>query len=258
MIARRINGERLAILGWPRAILMQLAHPLIAAGVSQYSTFRGGAAEAAARLHHTIGAMLSLTFGDDARRAGALARIRGIHREVNGCLSESVGPFPAGTRYSAEDPELLLWVHATVLDSTVDVYQRLVGPLTAAELDAYCMESLPTLLDLGGDAVAAPRSWTGLREYMTRVEQSGMLAASASTRELADRVLAPSGAVWAMPLGAMNRLITVGLLPASIRDVFNYPWDRAREARFARALAVMRTVRRAAPASIAHWRDARA
>lgn len=245
------------ILGWPRAILMQLAHPLVAAGVSQYSTFRGGAAEAAARLHHTVGAMLALTFGDQARRGAAIARIREIHRQVNGTLGESVGPFAAGTYYTAEDPELLLWVHATLLDSTVDVYQRLVGPLTRADLDAYCDESLPTLVELGGDPVTAPRTWEGLLAYMTRMEQSAVLATAKSTRDLADRVLAPHGAVWAVPLGALNRLITIGLLPPSMRGVYGYRWDPTREARFTRTMRVIRAARRGAPAFIAQWRDAR-
>lgn len=257
-VSRRINAERLVLIGWSRAILMQLAHPLIAAGVSQYSTFRGSASEAATRLHHTVGAMLSLTFGDETRRAAAIARIRDIHRQVNGRLAEPVGAFPAGTRYSAEDPELLLWVHATLLDSTVDVYQRLVGPLTPADLDAYCVESAPTLVGLGGDPVTAPRSWNALRAYMTQVEQSGVLATTAATRNLAGLVLSPHGALWAVPVGALNRLITIGLLPASLRDVFGYAWDETLDGRFTRAMRLIRTVRRATPRSMRQWRDARA
>ena len=108
LVVQRVNSERLVLLGWSRAILMQIAHPLIAAGVTQHSTFRGGVLDAAKRLHHTIAAMLSLTFGDDERRAAAVARIRGIHRSVNGALETAAGPFAAGSRYSAEDPALLL------------------------------------------------------------------------------------------------------------------------------------------------------
>src|SRR5687767_14082362 len=132
-IVRRVNGERLVVLGWPRAILMQLAHQLIAAGIAEHSAYRGGASEAAVRLRHTVWAMLSLTFGDQARRSEALSRIRAIHKTVHGTLSEHAGPFPAGTRYSAEDPALLLWVHATVLESDVEFYQRVVRPLTVTE-----------------------------------------------------------------------------------------------------------------------------
>jgi uncharacterized protein (DUF2236 family) len=96
-ILHRVNGERVVVLGWPRAILMQLAHPLIAAGVAEHSAFRGGAAEAAVRLRHTVWAMLSLTFGSEDRRRQALSRIRSIHETVHGTLPRGAGPFPEGT-----------------------------------------------------------------------------------------------------------------------------------------------------------------
>src|SRR5689334_8440880 len=106
-VARRVNAERLVVLGWSRAILLQLAHPLIAAGVYEHSTFRASPVAALSRLHHTVGAMLALTFRDEAERARALDGVRAIHARVNGTLKEPVGRFPAGTRYSAEDPELV-------------------------------------------------------------------------------------------------------------------------------------------------------
>ena len=135
-VVRRVNGERLTLIGWTRAILLQIAHPLVAAGVFEHSGFRGSPVAAAARLHHTVKAMLALTFGDDAGRRRALEGILTIHRRVNGKLPEAVGVFPAGTPYSAEDPALVLWVHVTLLESLPLVYELLVAPLTASEHDA--------------------------------------------------------------------------------------------------------------------------
>ena len=63
-ITWRVNAERIVLLGWARAILLQLAHPLVAAGVFDHSGFRGTPYAAASRLYHTVHAMLSLTFGD--------------------------------------------------------------------------------------------------------------------------------------------------------------------------------------------------
>jgi uncharacterized protein (DUF2236 family) len=99
--------------------------------VSEHSTFRDGPLAAAARLHHTVRSMLALTFGDDAAREAALEGIRAIHRRVHGQLTIGTGRFPAGTPYSAEDPDLLLWVHATLLDSIPRIYELIVAPLTA-------------------------------------------------------------------------------------------------------------------------------
>ena len=134
-IASRVNAERVLLLAWARAILLQLAHPLVAAGVDDHSTFREGRLTAVSRLHHTVRAMLSLTYGSAAERDATLATINGIHRRVNGTLRGPVGPFAAGTRYSAEDPALLLWVHATLLESVPLVYNRVVRPLSDTELD---------------------------------------------------------------------------------------------------------------------------
>src|SRR5918994_3653424 len=100
LVSRRVNAERIVVLSWSRAILLQLAHPLVAAGVAEHSSFRHGRLTAARRLHQTIRAMLALTFGDDGARTHALEGIRGIHRRVHGRLHAAVGFFPAGAPYS--------------------------------------------------------------------------------------------------------------------------------------------------------------
>jgi uncharacterized protein (DUF2236 family) len=257
MIAEKINRERVVLLGWSRAILMQIAHPLIAAGVIHHSSFRGGALQAAVRLHHTVSAMLSLTFGSAERRAAAIARIRTIHTTVNGTLAVGVGALPAGTRYSAEDPALLLWVHATLLDSTVDIYQRVVGPLTVEELNLFCVEAAPLVHDLGGDPAATPRSWDALQDYMSGVSASGVLAVSDEARELGAAVLSPRAAGIAVPLGGLHQLIAVGLLPGALRVEYGFGWDAGRARRFERAIRTLRVMRRLTPPAVAHWRAAR-
>ena len=116
-VAHRVNAERVVLLGWGRAILLQLAHPLVAAGVHDHSSVRATPWAAATRLHTTVRAMLALTFGTDAERQHALYGIQQIHRRVRGHLPTAVGAWAAGTAYSAEDPALVLWVHLTLLES---------------------------------------------------------------------------------------------------------------------------------------------
>src|SRR6187399_2791795 len=140
MVARRINAERMVLLGWSRAILLQMAHPLIAAGVVDHSHFRSGAREAALRLRGTIRSMLALAFGDPVAYAKSIATIRAIHTRVHGRLKQPTGVFPAGAPYSAEDPALVLWVHATFMESAVLVYERLIAPVSEADRDRYCDE----------------------------------------------------------------------------------------------------------------------
>jgi hypothetical protein len=138
VIARRINRETVVLLGWGRAILMQLAHPLVAAAVRDYSRFDQSAGGYVRRVRRTVGGMLAITFGSAAAAQESLARINGIHHQVRGTLRDAVGVFPAGTPYSATDPDLLNWVHATIVDSMIVTYELLVAPLSEAECDQFC------------------------------------------------------------------------------------------------------------------------
>lgn len=256
-ISRRINAERLMLLGWSRAILLQLAHPLIAAGVAEHSSFRAGTFTAIVRLHETIRSMLALTFGDDRAWQQTIDKIRGIHRRVNGRLRETAGRFPAGTPYSAEDPDLLLWVHATLLDSIPLVYERIVAPLTGAERDAYCVEAAPVAVALGAREREIPRTWTALRAYLDATYASGSIVVSAQARELAAAVLSPPLAWSVAPVSWSNRLIGVGLLPHHVRAEYGFRWNHARERQLRQALAVIRAARRVTPSRIALWPEAR-
>ena len=256
-VAWRVNAERLALLGWGRAILMQLAHPLVAAGVAEHSTFRGGPLAAAWRLHHTVRAMLSLTFGDRAAQEATLETIRGIHRRVHGLLPEAAGRFAAGTPYSAEDPDLVLWVHATLLDSLPLIYGRVIAPLSPADLDAYCAEAAGVAIALGARDAEVPRTWTSLRRYVDEILASGSIAVSGQARELAHAVLAPPIRVLVYPAARVNRLVTVGLLPPEIRRQYGFAWDDGAERRMNRALEWVRAVRRVTPRQLAWWPQAR-
>lgn len=257
MIAERLNAERVVLLGWSRAILLQLAHPLVAAGVAEHSTFRDGGVTAALRLHQTVRAMLSLTFGSDAQRSATLAHINAIHQRVNGVLARTVGPFAAGTRYSAEDPKLLLWVHATLLESIPIVYEMLIAPLSAAERDQYCREAGPIVRALGASD-GVPESWAQVRAYMDGVYASGQVAVGSEARAIADAVLAPPLAWMLGPIPRINRLFTVGLLPPAIRDQYEFEWSDADARALARWTRVIGKMRSALPDRLALWPEARA
>lgn len=246
------------VLGWSRAILLQLAHPLIAAGVAEHSSFRGGSLAAVFRLHHTIRAMLALTFGDPPARQAALEGIRTIHRRVHGHLPAAAGIFPAGTPYSAEDPALVLWVHATLLESIPLAYERIVGPLTEGERDLYCAEAAEIAVDLGAPREDVPRTWAATLDYLARTYASGAIAVSAQARELAAVVLSPPFGWLAGPLTRINRLATVGLLPPPLRAQYGLAWDDRRdELRLARTLRRLQALRRVVPRRVAWWPEAR-
>lgn len=258
LVSHRINAERLMLVGWSRAILLQLAHPLIAAGVAEHSTFRGNPLATAARLHHTVRAMLALTFGDAAARESALEGIRTIHRRVHGRLPVAAGRFPAGTPYSAEDSDLLVWVHVTLLESILLVYDAIVAPLSNDERDRYCMEASSVPIALGARESDVPRSWAAVRSCLDATYAGGTIAASDQARALAAAVLAPpmARAIW--PLTWANRVLTVGLLPDEIRQQYGFAWSPSSERAQRRLLRTLAWLQAVSPARLTQWPDARA
>ena len=257
-ITQRVNAERVALLGWTRAILLQFAHPLIAAGVADHSTFRGSPFAALSRLHHTLGAMRAITFGEDAARDAALAGILSIHRRIDGTLPAAVGSYAAGTPYSAEDPDLVLWVHATLLESLPIIHDLIVAPVTTAQRDAHCEEAAPLAVALGARPGDVPRCWRDLRQYIGGMYASGAIVVSPQARELAHALLVPPIlSLLAAPARRANELIAVGLLPPHIRDQYGFGWDAGRDRWLRRLLLLLRAARRATPDLIALWPDAR-
>jgi uncharacterized protein (DUF2236 family) len=257
-VSRRINAERLLLVAWLRAMLLQFAHPLIAAGVAEHSTFRGGTSAAFARLRQTVQAMLSLTYGTDAEREAALDLIRTIHRRVNGTLTNACACFPAGTRYSAEDPALLTWVHATLIESMVLVYERLVEPLTAAERDRYCDDAAEVAIALGALPHVVPRSWAAVQAYLDTRYASGEIAVRQQALTLAAALVSPGGGRLSRWLAApLVSVVAAGLLPPQVRIQYGFAWNRRRERRFNGVIALLRLMRRALPLRFTQWQRAR-
>jgi uncharacterized protein (DUF2236 family) len=256
-VACRVNGERLVVLGWSRAILLQLAHPLIAAGVFEHSGFRSSPFAAIERLHHTTRAMLAITFGDTGQRDAAIEGIRRIHTRVNGTLPEAAGPFAAGTHYSAEDPALLLWVHATLVESMVVTYEHLVGPLRPADLDAYCEQSAPSSIALGVRPGEIPMTWTALQDCLHRTYASGVIVVSSQARELAEALLRAPLLRVLSPVGAVTSLLARGLLPPAVRADYGLSWNDRDARRFSRLTRTARVARNLTPGLLSRFAAAR-
>lgn len=252
VVARAINGERVVLLGWPCAILMQLAHPLIAAGVRDHSTFRDDALAPVRRLHATVRAMLGLTFGTGAEQEAVLQRIRSIHVRVHGRLRQTVGPWPADTPYSAEDPDLLLWVHATMLHTTMLVFERTVRSLTPEERDAYCRESAPIAIGLGAAADRLPLT-QGRLAALVEQELSLALAVGPDARAVADDLLHSLTVRMTGPGGPMLRRLTALWLPPTLREGYGLSWTAQDQRRAQRAERLLGRVRGLAPTRLARW-----
>ena len=224
-ITWKVNREMIVVAGWGRAILLQLAHPAVAAGVHGHSSFRGSLRSSLRRLRSTVGAMLSLTFGDTEQMIAAAAGINTIHDRVRG----RCGHAAASEAYSAHDPHLQRWVHATLLESIPLTYELLVGPLTARERDRYCAEAAIMEPLLGMQAGWLPRDSAQLDTYMREMLDGGKIAVTDTSRALARAVLYPPRWYAAWPAFRASQVLTIGLLPPSVRRAYGFEWG-AREA----------------------------
>ncbi len=212
----KINREAVTVLGGGRALLMQVANPSVAAGVIDHSDF---GVDAFARLWRTLDTVLSVAFGDSGQAAAAAERVAGVHASVQGERS--------GATYSALDPELLLWVHATLVDTALLTYERFVGPLRQAERERYYEEMKRFAAEFGlAEADLPPDLWA-FDAYL-KVALAGF-DISMDARRLAPGLLRPS-CPWALaPASALMRFVTVGLLPAGVREGFALAWSPVRE-----------------------------
>ena len=221
-ITRRVNRENVLLLGGGRALLMQLAHPKVAAGVDEHSDFRS---QPVRRLRRTIRMTMAIVFGD---RETALAAARAVNR-AHGHVR--------GGGYSALDPDLLLWVHATLVDSALVTYETFVKPLSAAERESFFQESklLGTLLGIPEDRF--PTSHDAFTDYVDSMTNGGPVVVGDRARELAKLVLRPR--LRLLPGRAMIpfEVVTAGLLPPILREQYRLAWT-ARQQRLYRLMVI--------------------
>ncbi len=253
-ITWQVNREAIVVAGWGRAILLQLAHPAVAAGVHHHSTFRGSLRSSVRRLRSTVAAMLSITFGDTDQMIAAAAGINVIHDRVRGRVRDGDG---ASDTYSAHDPELQRWVHATLLESIPLIYERLVGPLSAIERDRYCREAAIMEPLLGTPGGSLPRNAAELDAYMREMLTGGTLVVSDTSRSLAQALLYPPRWYVAWPAFRAMQLLTIGSLPPSIRSAYGFKWRHRDVRALARWTALLKTSRRMLPALAREWPIAR-
>lgn len=225
----KVGQETAVLLGGARAVLMQIAHPLVAAGVSEHSSYLSNPY---GRTMHTflLGEMLS--FGSTATAREAARAINRLHTHVQGTLPTHAGAFLPGTAYRARDPELLLWVHATLVDTLLEMYRLLIGPLSAEEQERYYQESKASARLLGLSADAMPATVTDLRRYVDQMVHSNKLAATPQARQLAQVVLYPPLPTPLRPLLHFNLQFACGTLPQPVREIYGLEWSARQQRLF--------------------------
>ncbi len=217
---RRIHGERAVALSGPRALLMQAAHPLAVFGLLAHTSAMD---EPYKRLARTAETMNTIAFGSRRDADRITRRVRAMHRRVSGRLAEPIGPYAAGTPYRADDPELLLWILFTLVDSALVVYRKYVGPLSRAQKAEYWEDYKIVGRLFGLRRADMPATLEELDAYRRRMLDGDELVVTDWARRRARQiVLSPPVPLLARPLLETANFVTVALLPDRIREQYGF------------------------------------
>lgn len=249
-VMRRVNGEALSLLGGGRAILLQLAHPLVAAGVADHSEFQ---ADPLARLFGTLDMMHSIVFDDRRRAQRVLKRFRVMHARVRGRLPYDAGCFSAGTLYRGDDPQLKLWVYATLIDTSLITYQRFVTALSAEERRSFYVDARRLAGLLGIPDTMMPPTLVAFRKYVAAMLTGDRLTVTPTAYRLAWSVLDPSVGPMQYACARLLRFVTAGLLPERLRYAFGLTWGPRQQRLLGAFSSATRQLRPVAPAWL--WRS---
>ncbi len=255
--AWRLNRESALLLAaGPRALLLQIAHPLVAEGVDQHSAFR---VDPWARLAGTLRSYLTIVYADGPTARREIARLGRLHRSISGPVRDPLARAQtASSRYDALDPTLSLWVHATLVDSTIVAYDAWIERLSRARRGRFYAETRPIGRAFGIPDDLLPRTYDDFVAYLAvMLGPDGPIHPTPTARDLARSILRP-------PLGPLLPLVagriglparaearagrlaglaglastaaltwalwpSIALLPPTLRAEFGLVWDAPRQ-----------------------------
>ena len=246
-VSWRIDRELVVLAGGSCALLMQAAHPSVAAGVAEHSTY---ATDPFGRLLRTLTSSFDVVFGTRTEAEATIRRVNAIHRAVRGTR-------PDGKPYSALEPDALLWVHATLVDTALRMYHRFVAPLSHADAQRYHVESAAVAVHLGVPERLVPPTIAELRAWMATMVHDGVVHVTPQARHIARTVLYPVRFPPRIAWDAAH-LFSLASLPPELRRQYGIGWSPARERGIDRLAAASRRCLPLLPPALRHAPRARA
>jgi uncharacterized protein (DUF2236 family) len=253
-VARRVHGDRaVGLLYGQRALLIGALEPLTYTG-TMLST--RAADRPFKRLARTAKIQETIFLGTRAEADEELAKVQRMHDTINGTLPEAVGVHPAGTSYSAYDPELMLWTLAVIADSGRAMYETMVRPLSESDLEGLWQDYVRFGELFGLARSNMPASHAEFRAWFDAKIASPELQATPHALEMAPLCAfeQPVPRAARGNLALQNHLIK-GTLPPRVREIFGIRWSAAHEATFRAAAAAHRRARRLFPRPIRRGRN---
>jgi uncharacterized protein (DUF2236 family) len=237
-VSWRVHQETTVLFGGARALLMQAAHPLVIAGARATGFYQRNPWK---RLERTLQLAYTITFGTRDEAAAAAEAINDVHRRVRG-IDEVTG-----RPYDAFDPDLLLWVHACLVDSALLFEELTVGALTTREREQFHHEQMIAAEMLGLPRDRVPPTVPALRAYIDMMVESGELLVGESAQQVAATIVhPPAEAEWKPILKAIS-FWAFGTLPPRLRAAYGVRWTPAHELGLRASLRFLKTVRPGIP-----------
>jgi len=225
-ITWRVNREGTLLIGGGAAAILQVAHPLVAAGVGEHSRYQ---TDPWGRLQRTLDITTRITFGSTDTAGRAAHAIQMAHKRVHGQLRWDAGRFPKGTPYDADDPDLQMWVHATLVATSLAVYTRWIGPLSVGDQRRFYEEQKTMGEAFGVPRDHQPSTLPDFFDYYDAMLESDDLASTPVLHEVAESILNPDLPLRGRPVWDAIKLATTGLLTPRWRDELGLPWGPNRE-----------------------------
>jgi uncharacterized protein (DUF2236 family) len=233
----RVDREAAVFLGAGRALLLQLAHPWVAAAVADQSRVF---ADPVGRFHRTFGVTFTMVFGSLEQALAVARKLYQRHEAVTGVLPQSAGPFAAGSSYQANQVDALRWVHATLVETALLAHELVLPKLTDDERERYWSEARLYAALFGIPPDSLPSDWASFLAYGDAMAASDVLTVSPAARDIAQQIF--SGRVTGIRPPLWYRALTAQLLPERLREAFELPLGDAERQSAARALVWLRRI----------------
>jgi uncharacterized protein (DUF2236 family) len=233
----RVDREAAVFLGAGRALLLQLAHPWVAAAVADQSRVF---ADPVGRFHRTFGVTFTMVFGSLEQALAVARKLYQRHEAVTGVLPQSAGPFAAGSSYQANQVDAQRWVHATLVETALLAHELVLPKLTDDERERYWSEARLYAALFGIPPDSLPSDWASFLAYGDAMVASDVLTVSPAARDIAQQIF--SGRVTGIRPPLWYRALTAQLLPERLREAFELPLGDAERQSAARALVWMRRI----------------
>jgi uncharacterized protein (DUF2236 family) len=231
----RVDREAAVFLGAGRALLLQLAHPWVAAAIADQSRVF---ADPIGRFHRTFNVMFTMVFGTPDQAFAVARRLYRRHAMVVGVLPTAAGPFAAGSPYHANEVSALSWVHATLVETALLAHDLVLPALSDDAREQYWSEArlYAALFGIPPDSLAP--DWKSFIAYRETMTESDVLTVSPAARDIVRQIF--SGAATRIRPPLWYRALTAQMLPDRLRIAFELPLGEAERRSASRALKWMR------------------